>query len=116
MGAPRNFARKYPPVLSSLHRKLDVFRPQSLRYPGMTTTRNPAHEAKAMLGPTGELKRVAALAFVYPREKGWIVKAPDSKGGPELFVTGFIGPKAMQRAVEYGCEKYSGVLVLDHEP
>jgi hypothetical protein len=82
----------------------------------MTTTRNPAHDAKTMLGPTGELKRVAALAYVYPRETGWIVRAADSKGGREPFITGFIGPKAMQRAVEYGCEKYSGVLVLEHEP
>lgn len=82
----------------------------------MTTTRNPAHDAKAMLGPTGELKRVAALAYVYPRQTGWIVRAADSKGGQENYITGFIGPDAMQRAVEYGCEKYSGVLVLDHEP
>jgi hypothetical protein len=69
-----------------------------------------------MLGPTGELKRVAALAYVYPRQSGWIVRAADSKGGPQHYITGFIGPDAMQRAVEYGCEKYSGVLVLDHEP
>jgi hypothetical protein len=82
----------------------------------MTITRNPAREAKAMLGPTGELRRIAALAFVYPREKGWIVRAPDSKGGPEHFITGFIGPDAFRRAVEYGSEKYSGVLVLHHEP
>ncbi|MGE4064264.1 MAG: hypothetical protein AB7E79_12930 [Rhodospirillaceae bacterium] len=82
----------------------------------MTTTITPAQQAKAMLGPTGELRRVAALAFVYPRDTGWIVRAADSKGGPDQFITGFIGPKAFQRAVEYGCEKYSGVLVLEHEP
>ena len=82
----------------------------------MTTIRNPAQDAKAMLGPTGELKRVAALAYVYPRQAGWIVRAADADGGPEQYVTGFIGPNALQRAVEYGCEKYSGLLVIEHEP
>ncbi|MGE3476236.1 MAG: hypothetical protein AB7H70_10575 [Rhodospirillaceae bacterium] len=81
----------------------------------MTTTRNPAEDAKAMLGPTGELQRVAALAFVYPRHAGWIVRTP-STDGTDYCITGFVGPKAFNRAVEYASEKYSGVLVLEHEP
>ncbi len=68
-----------------------------------------------MLGPTGELQRVAALAFVYPRHTGWIVRTP-STDGKDYCVTGFVGPKAFHRAVEYASEKYSGVLVLEHEP
>ncbi|MCC6913156.1 MAG: hypothetical protein IT566_05595 [Rhodospirillaceae bacterium] len=81
----------------------------------MTTTRSPAEDAKAMLGPTGELRRVAALAFVYPRHAGWIVRRPSADGADDC-ITGFAGSKAFPRAVEYASEKYSGVLVLEREP
>lgn len=104
-----------PGAIPLRHRKLDEIQPQSLRFACMTTIRNPAEDAKAMLGPTGELQRVAALAYVYPRQTGWIVRTP-SADGLDFCITGFVGPSAFHRAVEYASEKYAGVLVLEHEP
>ncbi|MCA0201651.1 MAG: hypothetical protein LCH56_12575 [Proteobacteria bacterium] len=80
----------------------------------MTTIKSPAEDAKAMLGPTGELQRVAALAFVYARHGGWIVRIPAADGKDDC-IAGFVGPNAFDRAVEYASEKYAGALILERE-
>lgn len=79
----------------------------------MNTLEDQAKHAKILLGDTGELQRVAALALVYPAEHaGWVVRAVISRASCEE-VTGFLGPTAKQRALEYAAEKYAGVKVYD---
>lgn len=79
----------------------------------MNTLEDQTKHAKVLLGDTGELERVAALALVYPAEhSGWVVRAVISRTSCEE-VTGFLGPTARQRALEYAAEKYSGVKVCD---
>jgi hypothetical protein len=82
----------------------------------MTTLELQTKHAKILLGDTGELERVAALALVYPtHHAGWVVRAVTSEANADE-VTGFLGPTAKQRALEYAGEKYAGVKVLDSAP
>lgn len=82
----------------------------------MKTLEDQTRHAKVLLGDTGELERVAALALVYPAEhSGWVVRAVVSRTNCEE-VTGFLGPTARQRAMEYAAEKYAGVKVYDAAP
>ena len=76
--------------------------------------RRKAQEAKAILGDTGTVGRVAAFAVVYRgyvNDDDWVVEALDSHGDGGIYVTVFVGPKAKERALEYAGEKYSGVEV-----
>jgi hypothetical protein len=82
----------------------------------MTTLELQTKHAKILLGDTGELERIAALALVYPTQHaGWVVRAVASQADTDE-VTGFIGPTAKQRALEYAGEKYAGVKVMDAPP
>ena len=82
----------------------------------MQTLEDQTKHAKVLLGDTGELERVAALALVYPAQHGgWVVRAVISLKNCEE-VTGFVGPTAQQRAMEYAGEKYAGVRVYDSAP
>ena len=76
----------------------------------MSQLRQNAAEAKSMLGETGTLSRVAALASVYADEGlgAWCVGALDSSGDGSEFITAFFGPEGKARALEYAAEKYSG--------
>ena len=76
--------------------------------------RRKAQEAKALLGETGSLCRVAAFAIVYQGyldDDDWVVEALDSQGDGGIYATVFSGPSAKERALEYAGEKYSGVEV-----
>lgn len=76
--------------------------------------RRKAREAKALLGATGTIRRVAAFAIVYKGyvgENEWVVETLDSHGDGGIYVTVFAGPQAKERALEYAEEKYSGVEV-----
>lgn len=76
--------------------------------------RRKAKEAKAILGATGTVRRVAAFAIVYKGyvgEEDWVVETLDSHGDGGIYVTVFAGPQAQERALEYAEEKYSGVEV-----
>ena len=76
--------------------------------------RRKAKEAKAILGSTGTVQRVAAFAIVYKGfvgEEDWVVETLDSRGDGGIYVTVFAGPQAQERALEYAEEKYSGVEV-----
>jgi hypothetical protein len=78
----------------------------------MSHLRRRARDAKGMLGDTGTLRRVAAVATVYQGDVGpddWVVEALDSTGDGGIFVTIFAGPLARERALEYAQEKYSGL-------
>jgi hypothetical protein len=78
--------------------------------------RRKAVEAKAILGATGTVSRVAAFAIVYKGyvgEDDWVVETLDSHGDGGIYVTVFAGPQAQERALEYAEEKYSGVEVRD---
>lgn len=78
----------------------------------MSEIRRNAAEAKCLLGDTGTLRRVAAVATVYRGDVGpddWVVEALDSSGDGGIFVTIFAGPLAKERAHEYAREKYSGL-------
>ena len=82
----------------------------------MNTLEDQTKHAKILLGDTGELERIAALALVYPTQHaGWVVRAVTSPANAEE-VTGFIGPTAKQRAMEYAAEKYAGVKLYDAAP
>lgn len=73
-----------------------------------------AKDAKALLGETGSLHRVAAFAIVYEGYLGdddWVVEALDSRGDGGIYATVFSGPSAKERALEYAEEKYSGLEV-----
>ncbi|MEA2732402.1 MAG: hypothetical protein QOF70_6877 [Acetobacteraceae bacterium] len=64
-----------------------------------------------MLGDTGEVSRVAALATIYcggDDPERWVVEAVDASGDGGIFTTLFLGPCAQERAREYAQEKYSG--------
>jgi hypothetical protein len=76
---------------------------------------NPAKDAKAMLGPTGELRRVAALATVSQNGATWLVGATDSCGNGRFYGVAFTGPEAQARALEYASEKYSGYRLTNSE-
>ncbi len=73
----------------------------------MSKLRNPAQDAKVMLGPTGELKRVAALATVSQDRATWLVGTVHSSGNGRFYGVAFTGPNARERAIEYAGEKYS---------
>jgi len=82
----------------------------------MGIARKQGLDAKTMLGDTGTVSRVAALATVYmgyidPCD--WVVSALDSHGDGGIYLTIFSGPLARERAVEYASEKYSGLLLRD---
>lgn len=65
-----------------------------------------------MLGETGEVRRVAALATVFPDtdEPGaWVVGALDASGDGGMYFTVFAGPDAEERAIEYAEAKYAGL-------
>jgi phosphatidate phosphatase APP1 len=56
----------------------------------MTTLELQTKHAKILLGDTGELERIAALALVYPTQHaGWVVRAVASQADTDE-VTGFI--------------------------
>jgi hypothetical protein len=74
----------------------------------MSQLRQNARTAKAMLGRTGTVKRVAALATVYRDGDEWVVESIDSDGDGGIYFTAFSGPRAERRALEYAQEKYSG--------
>ncbi len=75
----------------------------------MSKLRNPSEDAKAMLGPVGELRRVAALATISRAGHTWLVGTTDTSGNGRFYGIAFMGPDARARAVEYAEEKYSGV-------
>ncbi len=82
----------------------------------MTTLELQTKHAKILLGDTGELERIAALALVYPtHHAGWVVRAVASPADTEE-VTGFLGPTAKERALEYAGEKYAGVKLMETAP
>lgn len=82
----------------------------------MTILELQTKHAKILLGDTGELERIAALALVYPtNHAGWVVRAVASPADTEE-VTGFLGPTAKQRALEYAGEKYAGVKLMESAP
>lgn len=79
----------------------------------MSLTRRQSREAKIMLGETGTIRRVAALATLSKGDvdpSDWVVSALDSKGDGGIYLTIFSGPEAYERALEYASEKYSGLL------
>jgi len=85
----------------------------------MSEIRRSARNAKAMLGRTGTIRRVAAFATVYQgflTPDDWVVETLDSAGDGGIYITVFCGPKAKERAVEYAEEKYSGVQLRDAGP
>jgi hypothetical protein len=78
--------------------------------------RQRAASAHSMLGPEGQIARVAALATVYPSARDpadWCVESLDSSGEGSIYTTVFLGPFARDRALEYAREKYSGVAVRE---
>ncbi len=79
----------------------------------MSKLRTPAEDAKVMLGPTGELRRVAALAIISQSGATWLVGAVDSSGNGRFYGVAFTGPQARERAIEYAGEKYSGYRLTD---
>jgi hypothetical protein len=77
----------------------------------MNQQRRNAQEAKAMLGDTGSLRRVAAFATVYQgyvSHDDWVVESFDADDSGEAYLTVFSGPQARERALEYATEKYPG--------
>jgi hypothetical protein len=69
-----------------------------------------------MLGATGTLRRVAAIATVYKGDtdpEDWVVESIDSTGDGGIFITAFSGPLAKERALEYAMEKYSGLQLRE---
>jgi len=72
--------------------------------------------ALSMMGSTGEVRRVPALATIYPSpdEPGeWIVGSLDSSGDGGIYLTCFSGPNAERRALEYAEAKYSALQRRD---
>ncbi|MQA65527.1 MAG: hypothetical protein GEU76_06465 [Alphaproteobacteria bacterium] len=66
-------------------------------------------EAISLLGETGEIVRIPAVAELYQSSENreqWIVWAVDSDGA--MLETVFSGPSAEQRATEYAREKFAG--------
>jgi hypothetical protein len=85
----------------------------------MNHHRRNAREAKAMLGESGTLRRVAAFATVYQgyvSVDDWVVESFDSEGSGEPYITVFSGPKAKERAIEYATEKYPGFELRSSDP
>jgi hypothetical protein len=83
------------------------------RLSGMSDIRRNARDAKAMLGRTGTIHRVAAFATLYEgylSPDDWVVETLDDGG---VYVTVFSGPQARERAFEYAEEKYSGVQLRE---
>ena len=66
-----------------------------------------------MLGATGIIARVAAVASVYRDDDEWVVESLDSSGDGGICVTAFSGPFAEKRALEYAQEKHSGWLLCE---
>lgn len=88
-------------------------------FSGMSDVRRNARDAKAMLGPTGTIRRVAAVAIVYQgylSPDDWVIETLDAAGDGGIYVTVFSGPKARERAIEYAEEKYSGFQLRDSDP
>lgn len=82
----------------------------------MSQLRKNAREAREILGDSGRLRRIAALATVSPGEPGtgeWIVSALDSSGDGGIYIAAFSGPLAKDRAIEYAREKYSGLQLSE---
>lgn len=82
----------------------------------MSQLRRRAAEAKHLLGSSGEIARVGAVATVYKGDvdpEDWVVEAIDSSGDGGIYVTVFSGPLARERAVEYAREKYSGLRLRE---
>jgi hypothetical protein len=79
----------------------------------MSLSEDNARHAKAMLGDTGTIERVAAIAVVAEglQDEEWIVTSIGS-GGEALYQTIFTGPSSMERALEYAAEKYSGYRLI----
>lgn len=72
-----------------------------------------------MLGDTGTIKRVAAVATVCPGAEDpsdWFVESTDAAGEGSIFTVVFLGPRARERALEYAQEKYSGVQLREDGP
>jgi hypothetical protein len=81
----------------------------------MSKVRTAAEDAKAMLGPTGELKRVAALATVSRDRATWLVGTTETSGTGRFYGVAFTGPDARERALEYAREKYSGCRLAESD-
>jgi hypothetical protein len=79
----------------------------------MKSLRKQAQQAKVMLGDTGLVQRVAALATVYLDDDDWIVESLDSSGDGGICITAFSGPFAQERAIEYAQEKHSGLRLYE---
>ena len=79
----------------------------------MSKLRTPAEDAKVMLGPVGELRRVAALATISQNGATWLVGATDTSGNGRFYGVAFTGPEARARAIEYASEKYAGYRLTD---
>ena len=79
----------------------------------MSKLRTPAEDAKVMLGPIGELRRVAALATISQNGATWLVGATDTSGNGRFYGVAFTGPMARERAIEYAGEKYSGYRLTE---
>ncbi len=77
----------------------------------MNDLQHNAKVIKSLLGSSGTVRRVAAVATVYRDRLDWVVEAPESKGGSGPYLTTFGGPFAKERALEYACGKYAGVRV-----
>lgn len=63
-----------------------------------------------MLGETGEVDRIPAIADIYPSSKvpdQWIVWGIDTDGA--MLETIFAGPSAEERATEYAEAKFAGL-------
>jgi hypothetical protein len=81
----------------------------------MKSLRRQAQEAKAMLGDTGVVNRVAALATVFQDGDEWVVESLDSSGDGGICVTAFSGPFARERGLEYAREKHSGFVLNEFD-
>jgi hypothetical protein len=83
----------------------------------MSRLRRNARGAKVMLGETGTLPRVAAVATVFEDQESadWVVSSIDSSGDGGVYTVIFSGPLARERAVEYASEKYSGLLLRESD-
>ena len=76
----------------------------------MSNSTQRCFEAISLLGETGEIVRIPAIAEIHRSSKDpekWIVYAVDSDGA--IIETVFAGPSAQQRANEYAQAKFAGL-------
>ena len=76
----------------------------------MSASENRNREAIGLLGDTGELVRISAVAEIHQSSRDsaqWIVWAVDTDGAMQETV--FSGPSSEQRAIEYARAKYAGL-------